>query len=203
MSPLAPAGAGGAGGIVPLPPPPPPPPTAAAAAAARALAAAALAAARALAAAAVLTPAPARAYGKRVYPIRNGVLTYYVVHRNVPMPGVPLSSTRGPLRWPWGEDQSTHWTCTAHNAKARELHWKPLSGPRPTMMLGISRYERRLSARHWVWRCRYSPPSPAATNARPPCAAARSTGWTFTATTRRHAQHTPAQPKRMTGPLEF
>jgi hypothetical protein len=76
----------------------------------------------------------------------------------------------------------------ADNDKARDLHWKPLS------CLGTLRPStandawdqpyfclcgRRSSARHWVWRCRYSPPSPAATNARPPCAAARSTAWTY------------------------
>jgi hypothetical protein len=44
------------------------------------------------------------------------------------------------------------------------------------MTLGTSLCGRRSSARHWVWRCRYSPPSPAATNARPPCAAAKKHG---------------------------
>jgi hypothetical protein len=37
------------------------------------------------------------------------------------------------------------------------------------MMLGISRCGKRSSARHWVWRCRYSPPSPAATSASALC----------------------------------
>ena len=82
-------------------------------------------------------------------------------------------------------------------------HGSGPSGPRPPMMLGISRCGRRSSARHWVWRCRYSPPSPAATNARPPCAAVRSTGGTFSATTRPPAPRTLAQPKRKTGPSEF
>ena len=82
-------------------------------------------------------------------------------------------------------------------------HGSEPSGPRPPMMLGISRCGRRSSARHWVWRCRYSPPSPAATNVRPPCAAVRSTGWTFSATTRPPAPRTLAQPKRTTGPSEF
>ena len=36
--------------------------------------------------------AAARKYGERVYPIRNGVLTYYVVRENLPMPRLPLSS---------------------------------------------------------------------------------------------------------------
>ena len=65
----------------------------------------------------------------------------------------------------------------AENAKARELHWKPLS------WLGTLRPTTANDA--WdqpLWEtfvcttlCRYSPPSPAATNSRPPCAAARST----------------------------
>ena len=80
----------------------------------------------------------------------------------------------------------------ADNDKARKLHWKPLSWLwtlRPTTdndgtnkrhhHLGSSCCGRRLSARPWVWRCLYSPPSPAATNTRQPCAAVRSTGWTF------------------------
>ena len=57
-------------------------------------------------------------------------------------------------------------------------HGSGPSGPPLPMTLGISRCGRRLSARHWVWRCRYSPPSPAATNVRPPCAAARSAAQT-------------------------
>ena len=96
----------------------------------------------------------------------------------------------------------------ADNAKARELHWKPLSWlgtlrPTTAMMLGISRYGRRLSARHWVWRCRYSPPSPAATNARPPCAAARSKAWTFTATTTWNCTPHSGATKAHDGPSEF
>jgi hypothetical protein len=82
-------------------------------------------------------------------------------------------------------------------------HGSGPSGPRPPMMLGTSLCGRHSSARRWVWRCRYSPPSPAATNARTPCAAARSTEWTFTVTTRRPARHTPVQRRRTTGPSEF
>ena len=82
-------------------------------------------------------------------------------------------------------------------------HGSGPSGPPLPMTLGISHCGRRLSARHWVWRCRSSPPSPAATNARPPCADVRSTGWTFSATTRPPAPRTLAQPKRTTGPSEM
>ena len=64
------------------------------------------------------------------------------------------------------------------------------SGPQQPMMIGISCCGRRLSAQHWVWRCQYSTPSPATTNACPPCEAVRGTGWTFSATTRPPAPHT-------------
>ena len=68
-------------------------------------------------------------------------------------------------------------------------HGSGPSGPRPPMMLGISRCGKCSSARHWVWRCRYSPPSPAATNALPPCEAARSTAQTRTSTTQPPVGH--------------
>jgi hypothetical protein len=82
------------------------------------------------------------------------------------------------------------------------VHWGCYHAPLP-MTIGISRCGRRLSARHWVWRCRYSPPSPAATSARPPCAAARSTAQTRTTTTRPPVRRTVAQPKRTTARSEF
>jgi hypothetical protein len=82
------------------------------------------------------------------------------------------------------------------------VHWGCYHAPLP-MTLGISRCGRRLSARHWVWRCRYSPPSPAATSARPPCAAARSTAQTRMTTTGPPVLRTVAQPKRTTGRSEF
>jgi hypothetical protein len=62
--------------LIPGPPPPPPPPP------------------HPLVPAPVVRPAaPPRAYGKRVYPIHNGVLTYYVLRINHPMPAVVSRAT--------------------------------------------------------------------------------------------------------------
>jgi hypothetical protein len=63
--------------LIPGPPPPPPPPP------------------HPLVPAPVVRPAaPPRAYGKRVYPIHNGVLTYYVLRVNGPMPRTRLLQNR-------------------------------------------------------------------------------------------------------------
>jgi hypothetical protein len=51
-------------------------------------------------------------------------------------------------------------------------HGSGPSGPPLPMTLGIMG-DVCVATLHWVWRCRYSAPSPAATNARPPCAVAR------------------------------
>ena len=64
-------------------------------------------------------------------------------------------------------------------------------------MLGTSRCGRRSFVKHQVWRSQSFLLSAVAITARWPCAVARSTAWTFRATTRRPAQLTQVQPRRI------
>jgi hypothetical protein len=61
----------------------------------------------------------------------------------------------------------------------KDSYYRPREGQNIQRQHNVMLDARRSFARHWVWRCRYSPPSPAATNARPPCAAVSSSYWTL------------------------